>query len=112
MQSELPGPNTCQCCGHVDHTRTIKLITPQGKAVWLRAICAASALNTEVMIVRAAQRSAEDSARTDAQLAELRAKDRIWQDFLDSAAGPGERYDQIRALGGMARARAAFRDRK
>jgi hypothetical protein len=35
--------------------------------------------------------------------------DEAWQAFLDRAAGPGDRYDQIRALGGMAKARERWR---
>lgn len=40
----------------------------------------------------------------DVAVAEVRSLDEAWQAFLDRAAGPGDRYDQIRALGGMARA--------
>jgi hypothetical protein len=35
--------------------------------------------------------------------------DSEWQAFLDRAVGPGERYDQIRALGGMAKARERWK---
>jgi len=35
---------------------------------------------------------------------EVNTLDEAWQSFLDRAAGPGDRYDQIRALGGMAKA--------
>lgn len=35
--------------------------------------------------------------------------DAAWQAFLDRAVGPGDRYDQIRALGGMARARERWK---
>lgn len=35
--------------------------------------------------------------------------DAAWQAFLDRVAGPGDRYDQIRALGGMAKARELWK---
>lgn len=35
--------------------------------------------------------------------------DAAWQAFLDRTAGPGARYDQIRALGGMAKAHELWR---
>lgn len=38
------------------------------------------------------------------------ALDAAWQAFLDRAAGPGDRYDQIRALGGMAKAHERWRN--
>lgn len=40
---------------------------------------------------------------------EVPTLDAAWQAFLDRAAGPGDRYDQIRALGGMARAFAQWK---
>lgn len=46
----------------------------------------------------------------DVAVVEVRSSlDEAWQAFLDRAAGPGDRYDQIRALGGMARARERWR---
>ena len=77
--------------------------------MWLRTSCAARVLDTDPAVIRAAKNAAEATAQTEEHLANLRAEDAAWQAFLDKAAGPGDRYDQIRALGGMARARAAYR---
>lgn len=52
-----------------------------------------------------------EKARTDEAQQQVRQSplDVAWQAFLDRAVGPGDRYDQIRALGGMAKARERWR---
>jgi ATP-dependent 26S proteasome regulatory subunit len=105
----------CQCCGRFDRKRTVKLIDPEGREVWFSIRCAATVMGLDVEAVAAAKKAADDAAceaNAAAALAERRARDVAWQAFLDKAAGPGTRYDQIRALGGMARAREAYRSRE
>lgn len=104
----LQSPSVCDCCGREDLKRTVKLINPKGRPVWFGAGCAAKAMGTTTKAVRIAKRAAEDAANEAeraASHAEWRLTDASWQAFLDKAAGPGERYDQIRKLGGMAKAR-------
>jgi hypothetical protein len=83
----------------------VKLIDPEGHEVWLSIQCAAAATGVSVDTLLAAKRAREDAAL----VAERNAREAAWQAFLDKAAGPGDRYDQIRALGGMAKARQAYK---
>ncbi len=104
----LQSPSVCDCCGREDLKKTVKLINPEGRPVWYGVGCAARSMGTTTKTVRAAKRAAEVAAINAEQIArntEWRLTDASWQAFLDRAAGPGERYDQIRKLGGMAKAR-------
>lgn len=109
----LQSPSVCDHCGREDLKRTIKLINPEGRAVWIGAGCAARLMSVDVKAVRAAKKAAEDKAYEAEQAAKQAARrldDAAWQAFLDSATRPGmDRYEQIRALGGMAKARELLR---
>lgn len=104
----LQSPNVCDCCGREDLKRTIKLINPEGRSMWVGCGCAARLMGVEVKLVRKAKKAAEDRAYEAEQIAKQAANrltDAAWQAFLDSQVPGQERYDQIRTLGGMAKAR-------
>lgn len=104
----LQSPSVCECCGREDLKRTIKLINPDGRPVWFGCGCAARAMGVDTKTVRAAKKRAEDAAAEAARAADHEAHrltDATWQAFLDRMAPGKERYEQIRSLGGMAKAR-------
>lgn len=108
----LQSPSVCDCCGREELKRTVKLINPEGRSVWYGAGCAARAMNVEKKVVTAAKKAAEDRAyeleRSERQAA-WKLTDAAWQAFLDRVAPGMDRYDQIRSLGGMAKARELYR---
>lgn len=104
----LQSPSVCDCCGREDLKRTIKLINPDGRPVWYGCGCAARVMGIETKTVRAAKKAAEDrayEAEQAAKRAQHRLDDATWQAFLDRVAPGLNRYEQIRSLGGMAKAR-------
>lgn len=109
----MQSPSVCDHCGREDLKRTIKLINPEGRPVWIGSGCAARLMGVDVKVVRAAKKAAEDRAYAIEQAAKQAAHkldDAAWQAFLDCATRPGmDRYEQIRALGGMAKARELLR---
>jgi hypothetical protein len=58
----LQSPSVCDCCGREDLKRTIKLVNPEGRAMWVGCGCAARLLGTDTKTVRAAKKAAEDRA--------------------------------------------------
>jgi ribosomal protein L37AE/L43A len=112
LGESLQSPTVCDHCGREDLKRTIKLINPEGRAMWIGGGCAARLMGVEVKVVRAAKKVAEDRAYEAEQAAKRaahRLEDAAWQAFLDRNAPGLDRYDQIRALGGMAKARELLR---
>lgn len=104
----MQSPSVCDCCGREDLKRTIKLINPEGRVMWVGCGCAARLMGAPVKVVRAAKKAAEDRADAAEQAekqAQHRLTDATWQAFLDSQVPGMDRYNQIRALGGMAKAR-------
>lgn len=104
----LQSPSVCDCCGREDLKRTIKLINPEGRPVWFGCGCAARVMGIGIKTVRAAKKRAEDAACEAEQAAKRAAHevtDAMWQAFLDRNAPGLDRYNQIRTLGGMAKAR-------
>jgi hypothetical protein len=110
----LTSPTVCECCEREDLKRTVKLVSPEGRAVWFGTGCAARAMGIAPKLVRAAKRDAEATAvaEQDAIVRAQRASvDAAWQAFLDATAGVGERFSQIERLGGYKVARALFEKR-
>lgn len=108
----LQSPSVCDCCGREDLKRTIKLINPEGRPVWFGCGCAARAMSVDLNLVRAAKKAAEDRAYEAEQTAKQAAHkvtDAAWQAFLDRVAPGMGRYEQIRSLGGMAKARELYK---
>ena len=106
-------PSTCQCCGREDLQKTVK-VTDGTTTLWMGTGCAAKAcgmgikefgkaLKSEQTTQDAADRRAEDEAR--------RAELARWFAFLDGAcpAHKGVAFEQIRVLGGINAARAAYK---
>lgn len=103
---------SCDCCGRTGLKSTVALLLGDAAdPVYYGVTCAARALKSTAKEVRKGTRAADDAiaaARLEAQLAESRAHDALWQAYLDAAAGPGERFHQIERLGGFGPARDGF----
>ena len=102
----------CDCCGRTELKATVALETADGEVVHFGRVCAARAAGVSAAAVDAAlrtvnQREVLDRWKTDARAAA--AEDARWQRFLDEAAGPGERWEQLERLGGFTAARLAYR---
>ncbi len=114
-------PTECQHCGRVELRRTVK-VTDGNAVLWLGTGCAAKAMGvglTEYRREAKAVQDAAEAAEQNARDAADRARHAAWVAFLDRAAPPvtiqtdfGPRKasvgEQIKALGGMAAARALF----
>jgi hypothetical protein len=105
----LCSPDVCGCCGREGLKKTIKLVAPDGVAVWFGVGCAAKALGVGIKVTRQA-RAEQIEAAEAAERAERKAISdaaaAAWFAFLTRAAGPGEVWEQIQRLGGIAAARA------
>lgn len=107
--------NTPTDCGHCERTglkTTVKMVDPSGVIVWMGTGCATKAMGMPAAefnkLRKAADAEATDIDRRARQIA-ADAADVRWQAFLDGAAGPGDRIEQIRRLGGITEARRGYR---
>ena len=108
----LNNPTTCSCCGRENLKKTVKMT--DGVAIaWMGTGCAAKAMGVGIKVYTAQAKQVQDAAddaERRARDVERLAQDAKWQAYLDARAPQlrGERFRQIEALGGYAKANAAF----
>lgn len=109
-------PDTCQICGRESLVHPVKIGNGE-ELLWTGTGCAANLLygRTDKTAKSEARKAAREAqAATDleeqrARFAAQRLEDEAWQAWLDEAAGPGDRIEQIRRLGGITASREAYR---
>lgn len=109
----------CDCCGRKDLKSTVAIETDAGEVVHYGAVCASRALKVGVKVVKEETKAA-DKAKAEAKEAALKVQREIefkrWTDFLDKHApnlvdawGKSSIIEQIKFLGGFAKARELFK---
>lgn len=106
--------NACDCCGRTNLKSTVALSFDEAEPVYFGVVCAARALRMEAKDVRKSARTADDERHQAEQLERQKRHDAemaAWSRYLDARdpAHRGSIPDQLRALGGYAVARAAFK---
>jgi len=116
----LQSPEACDCCGREGLKKTIKLVNPEGRAVWFGVGCAARALSEPERLVRKArdeQIETADKAQRDAAKAAHDAEQGRFSAWLLATVGAFADWDgrpnrakQLEALGGYRAAFNAYRE--
>jgi hypothetical protein len=107
-QDRLNMPTECSCCGREGLKRTVKLVSPDGFTVWMGTGCAAKAMGIDGPTFRDLAKAA-DAELEGARRAEQAAETARWFAFLDAHSDAASVSEQITALGGLAAARAAYK---
>lgn len=101
----------CDCCGRAN-LKVYVVIDHDGEIRHYGTSCAAIMLKADAADIRKAAKAADKAAEAAAAAARREAaaaEYAAWKAFLDTAAGPGDTADQVRHLGGITAARAAYR---
>lgn len=106
--------NTCECCGRKGLKSTVALSIDESDPVYYGVSCAAQALRLSAKEVRAFAKAVDDANEAEInRLKEIerRKEDAVWQAYLDERVPElkGDRFRQIQALGGYAKAKAGMR---
>ena len=106
--------DTCDCCGRTNLKRTVALRDSGGEVGFYGTTCAALLLRREAKDVRREAREAQDrieeATRAEKQRASQAELER-WTAFLRQRSGiNADVATMIRALGGFASARSAYRE--
>ena len=105
-------PSTCECCGRENLKRTVKM-TDGTAVLWMGVGCAAKGTGIPAKDLNKLEREAQsafDAEQFKAREAASRAELARWQAHLDARCPEhrGNIFNQLRALGGMARAREGY----
>ena len=105
--------HVCDCCGRKDLKSVIGLETEYGEVVRYGVTCAAKALKSTVKAVKAGTKAADDAKYLEVQAMRAKAQAEFsakWTAHLDSLCPSfaGDRFRQIEALGGYAKAQEGF----
>lgn len=105
--------HVCDCCGKKGLKSVIGLETEYGEVVRYGVTCAAKALKSTVKAVKAGTKAADDAKYLEEQAKRAKAQAEFsakWTAHLDSRCPSfaGDRFRQIEALGGYAKAQEGF----